>query len=74
MRKIITTNKISCDLCHKEITLKIEFEQVHVDALPSTRDICKSCFEKLEEPMRKILHGEVRDRRGGWRRLGDYDG
>lgn len=67
MRKETVTVKITCDGCGSDI------DNISHPTL-FDKHYCATCCRKLEEYYRKVVHGEVPDRRGGYRQLGAYDG
>lgn len=59
-----------CDFCQQKIPDKY--------GTIKGKDACEKCLKELmnlvEEEYRRVFQGQVRDRRGGWRQLGSYDG
>lgn len=70
MKTEVTTITLSCDHCGKENL------DIHHPSFGEGREkhFCTECCRKLEEYVQRVLYKSVRDRRGGWRQLGVYDG
>lgn len=71
-REAITV--IHCDGCN--VTKPLNQTWAHLKS--QELDLCPKCLKDLHDAVeveyRRVIHGQVRDRRGGWRNLGEYDG
>lgn len=74
MRTEKTIVTYTCDFCKQELTDHQLIHSVKLKHIKGEKDICSDCIRCLEETHMLVVHGEVRDKRGGWRQLGVYDG
>lgn len=44
----------------------------HLKKPPRALDFCEKCLEELNVIYHRVVLSEVPDRRGGWRKLGDF--
>lgn len=67
-----TQEIVTCDYCKGKIGSPFDSAQI------CGMDTCKPCLEQLHNEVeleyRRLIKGEVPSRRGGWRKLGEYDG
>lgn len=72
MRSTITV--VECDSCHTD--RPADRTWAHIKRLDL--DLCPECLKALwadvEKEHRRVIHGQVPSRRGGYRQLGEYDG
>lgn len=68
-----TTEKLFCDVCKAEIRDRTLAGSAEINGA----DYCPGCLENLYKQVRdayfRLMLGEVPSRRGGYRRLGEYD-
>jgi len=70
MRKQVTQVTIVCDGCKKKIPDSLPSEVGKVHEL----DLCAACLQLAYIEFQRVVNREVPTRRGGYRKLGEYDG
>lgn len=67
MKKTQIVTTVTCDICKRK--LDSDHLGYHYDM-----HFCEDCCRELELYIKKLLYQEVPDKRGGFRKLGHYDG